>query len=60
MRWVEALMAGTHDDGGDHGMDVRTGRFVTRVTENLLRAFAQGPAALHHPAPRDNLHEIYA
>ncbi|WP_236655268.1 N,N-dimethylformamidase beta subunit family domain-containing protein [Streptacidiphilus carbonis] len=60
MRWVEGLMAGGRDDGGDHGMDARTGRFVTTVTENLLRAFAQGPAAVHRPAPRDNLAEVYA
>ncbi|MFC5851912.1 N,N-dimethylformamidase beta subunit family domain-containing protein [Streptomyces chlorus] len=59
MRWVEALMAGTRDNGRNHGMDARTGAFVTRTTENLLRAFAEGPAAKTRPAPRDNVREIY-
>ncbi|MFI0720616.1 N,N-dimethylformamidase beta subunit family domain-containing protein [Streptomyces sp. NPDC021224] len=54
MRWVEALMAGTNLDGRDHGMDARTGRFVTRATENVLTAFAEGPAGRNRPAPRDN------
>ncbi|ANW16898.1 N,N-dimethylformamidase beta subunit family domain-containing protein [Streptomyces clavuligerus] len=60
MRWVEALMAGTSDNGRNHGMDARTGAFVTRTTENLLRAFAQGPAAEHRPVPRDNTRAVYA
>ncbi|MGW3498544.1 N,N-dimethylformamidase beta subunit family domain-containing protein [Streptomyces sp. NPDC001020] len=59
MRWVEGLMAGTPDGGRDHGMDARTRTFVTRTTENLLRAFAQGPAAHHRPAPRTNVGELY-
>ncbi|MGW2697110.1 N,N-dimethylformamidase beta subunit family domain-containing protein [Streptomyces sp. NPDC001296] len=59
MRWVEALLAGTPDGGHDHGMDTRTGAFVTRTTENLLRAFALGPAAQHRPAPRPNVDEVY-
>ncbi len=59
MRWVEGLMAGTPDGGRDHGMDARTRTFVTRATENLLRAFAQGPAAHHRPAPRPNVTEVY-
>lgn len=59
MRWVEGLMAGGHDDGGDHGMDARTAAFVTKVTENLLTAFAQGPAANHRPAPQDNVQAVY-
>ncbi|WP_328913074.1 MULTISPECIES: N,N-dimethylformamidase beta subunit family domain-containing protein [unclassified Streptomyces] len=59
MRWVEGLMAGTRDDGRDHGMDARTGAFVTRATENVLRAFAAGPAAHHHPAPRPNVRTVY-
>ncbi|MGW2553930.1 N,N-dimethylformamidase beta subunit family domain-containing protein [Streptomyces sp. NPDC001635] len=59
MRWVEALMAGTADGGRDHGMDARTGAFVTRTTENLLRAFAEGPAARHRPVPRPNTDEVY-
>ncbi|MEZ0065225.1 hypothetical protein ABIA32_001213 [Streptacidiphilus sp. MAP12-20] len=59
MRWVEGLMAGGHDDGGDHGMDARTAAFVTKATENLLTAFALGPAANHRPAPRDNVQSVY-
>ncbi|MEU3338343.1 N,N-dimethylformamidase beta subunit family domain-containing protein [Streptomyces sp. NPDC002144] len=59
MRWVEALMAGTADGGRDHGMDARTRAFVTRTTENLLRAFAEGPAARHRPEPRPNVSEVY-
>ncbi|MGW2403709.1 N,N-dimethylformamidase beta subunit family domain-containing protein [Streptomyces sp. NPDC001739] len=59
MRWVEALMAGTGDDGRDHGMDTRTRAFVTRTTENLLRAFASGPAARTRPAPRNNVTAVY-
>ncbi|RMB82131.1 hypothetical protein CTZ28_31365 [Streptomyces shenzhenensis] len=59
MRWVEGLMAGTPDGGRDHGMDTRTRDFVTRTTENLLRGFAQGPAARHRPAPRPNTDDVY-
>ncbi|MEX2968680.1 N,N-dimethylformamidase beta subunit family domain-containing protein [Streptomyces sp. C184] len=59
MRWVEALMAGTHEDGRDHGMDGRTRAFVTRTTENLLRAFAEAPAAKIRPAPRNNVPSVY-
>ncbi|MFE7318290.1 N,N-dimethylformamidase beta subunit family domain-containing protein [Streptomyces sp. NPDC057555] len=59
MRWVEALMAGTRDNGRNHGLDRRTGAFVTRTTENLLRAFAAGPAARHHPAPEPNARRVY-
>ncbi|MET8247640.1 N,N-dimethylformamidase beta subunit family domain-containing protein [Streptomyces sp. NPDC005202] len=59
MRWVEALMAGTGERGRDHGMDARTRAFVTRTTENLLRAFSEGPAARHRPAPRPNTRELY-
>ncbi|WP_322974817.1 N,N-dimethylformamidase beta subunit family domain-containing protein [Actinacidiphila epipremni] len=59
MRWVEALMAGTDADGADHGMDARTGAFVTRATENVLAGFAAGPAARHRPAPRDNAGALY-
>ncbi|MFD5539649.1 N,N-dimethylformamidase beta subunit family domain-containing protein, partial [Streptomyces sp. NPDC127079] len=60
MRWVEALMAATGDGGGHHGMDAATRVFVTRTTENLLRAFAEGPAARHRPAPRPNTRQVYA
>ncbi|MFJ9834567.1 N,N-dimethylformamidase beta subunit family domain-containing protein [Streptomyces sp. NPDC101169] len=59
MRWVEALTAGTPAGGRDHGMDARTRAFVTRTTENVLRAFARGPAARHRPAPRPNAEEVY-
>jgi hypothetical protein len=60
MRWVEGLMAATRDDRGDHGMDRRTAAFVSRTTENLFRAFAAGPAGHMQPAPKDNVHEVYA
>ncbi|MGA5703862.1 N,N-dimethylformamidase beta subunit family domain-containing protein [Peterkaempfera bronchialis] len=59
MRWVESLDAtgpGVH--GVRHGMDGRTGAFTRRVTENVLRVFAAGPAGHTHPAT-DNLHEVY-
>lgn len=59
MRWVEALMAGAGQDGRDHGMDARTRTFVTRATENVLHAFAEGPAATTRPAPRDNVAGVY-
>ncbi|MFF2652365.1 N,N-dimethylformamidase beta subunit family domain-containing protein [Streptomyces sp. NPDC058045] len=59
MRWVEGLMAGTRDGGRDHGMDARTRTFVTRTTENVLRAFAEGPCARHRPSPRPNVREVY-
>ncbi|QXE39262.1 hypothetical protein KQY30_19850 [Streptomyces sp. GMY02] len=60
MRWVEGLMAGTRENGRNHGMDARTGAFVTRTTENVLRAFAEGPAARTKPRPRDNVRTVYA
>ncbi|MFE5491364.1 N,N-dimethylformamidase beta subunit family domain-containing protein [Streptomyces virginiae] len=44
MRWVEALDATGSADKTNHGMDGRTGAFTRTVTENLLRAFSQGPA----------------
>jgi hypothetical protein len=49
MRWVEAIY-------GDepHGIGGATPAFVRQVTTNVLRAFAQGPAADRYPA-RDNL-----
>jgi hypothetical protein len=52
MRWVEAIY-------GDqpHGIGGRTPDFVRRVTANVLRAFADGPAAAKYPA-RDNLAAI--
>ncbi len=56
MRWVEAIY-------GDqpHGIAGKTPGFVRQVTMNVLRAFAEGPAAHRYPA-RDNLdamHEPY-
>ncbi|GAA0378546.1 N,N-dimethylformamidase beta subunit family domain-containing protein [Streptomyces blastmyceticus] len=45
MRWVESLTG----DGG-HGIPPDTARFTSRVTENVLRAFAAGPAGRVHPA----------
>ncbi|MFK4149203.1 N,N-dimethylformamidase beta subunit family domain-containing protein [Streptomyces sp. NPDC004065] len=60
MRWVEALLAGTGEQRrGGHGLDARARAFVTRTTENLLHAFAEGPAARHRPAPRPNTRELY-
>ena len=52
MRWVEALY-------GDqpHGIGGRTPDFVRAVTANVLRAFADGPAAAKYPA-HDNLAAI--
>jgi hypothetical protein len=52
MRWVEAIF-------GDrpHGIGARASRFVQQATANVLRAFADGPAAARYPA-RDNLDAI--
>jgi hypothetical protein len=49
MRWVEAIY-------GDqpHGIGAAATAFVRRATANVLRAFADGPAAARYPA-RDNL-----
>lgn len=59
MRWVEALDAkGDGRGGGNHGLDARSGALTTRVTENLLRVFAAGPAGRTHPA-RDNADSVY-
>jgi len=53
MRWVEALF-------GDrpHGISGSTPAFVRQVTANVLRAFADGPAAATYPA-RDNLDAMH-
>jgi hypothetical protein len=53
MRWVEAIY-------GDqpHGIAGATPGFVKRVTENVLRAFADGPAAAKYPA-HDNLAAVH-
>jgi len=52
MRWVEALY-------GDqpHGIGGTTPAFVRQVTTNILRAFADGPAAAKYPA-HDNLDAV--
>jgi hypothetical protein len=49
MRWVRSL---TGNIG--FGITMRTAYFTRRVTANVLRAFADGPAAARYPA-RDNL-----
>ncbi len=53
MRWVEAIY-------GDrpHGIGGRTPGFVKQVTANLLRAFADGPAAAKFTA-HDNLDAMH-
>jgi hypothetical protein len=50
MRWVCAMRG----PRCGHGLTWAAERFVDRATQNLLRAFAAGPAGLAHPA-RDNL-----
>jgi hypothetical protein len=52
MRWVEAIF-------GDrpHGIPASASGFVRQVTMNVLRAFADGPAATRYPA-HDNLDAI--
>jgi hypothetical protein len=50
MRWVCA-MRGPHCG---HGVTSAAERFVNRATDNLLRAFAAGPAGRIHPA-HDNV-----
>ncbi|MFI7532199.1 N,N-dimethylformamidase beta subunit family domain-containing protein [Streptosporangium sp. NPDC049376] len=50
MRWVCAMRG----SACGHGVTDRAGAFVRAATTNVLRAFAEGPAALRHPA-RDNL-----
>ncbi|MFY9926361.1 MAG: N,N-dimethylformamidase beta subunit family domain-containing protein, partial [Streptosporangiaceae bacterium] len=53
MRWVEAIF-------GDkpHGISAAGSDFVQQVTANVLRAFADGPAAARYPA-HDNLHATH-
>jgi len=46
MRWVCALRG----PSCGHGLNRAAGQFVDRATENLLRAFAAGPAGRAHPA----------
>ncbi|MCX5380322.1 N,N-dimethylformamidase beta subunit family domain-containing protein [Streptomyces sp. NBC_00091] len=55
MRWVEALGAsGPGGQKANHGLDEAAGAFTRTVTENVLRAFARGPAGRERPAV-DNL-----
>jgi hypothetical protein len=51
MRWVGAFTPAAYRE---FGVSRRGGDFVRRVTANVLRAFADGPAAAKYPA-RDNL-----
>jgi hypothetical protein len=53
MRWVEAIYG-----DAPHGITGATPGFVRQVTANVLRAFADGPAAAKYPA-RDNLAAIH-
>ncbi|MER5648047.1 N,N-dimethylformamidase beta subunit family domain-containing protein [Streptosporangium sp. NPDC002524] len=53
MRWVCAMRGARCG----HGVTARAGAFVRRATGNILRAFAEGPAARRHPA-RDNLRPL--
>lgn len=53
MRWVCA-MRGPHCG---HGLTRAAERFVDRATQNLLRAFAAGPAGRSHPA-QDNVAQV--
>ena len=47
MRWVDVLGGGGHR----HGASERTIRFVRTVTDNILHAFATGPAGWRYPVP---------
>ncbi len=53
MRWVESFGPPTYG----WRITRSCGRFTRRVTANVLRAFADGPAASSYPA-HDNLHAI--
>ncbi|HEX3492431.1 MAG TPA: N,N-dimethylformamidase beta subunit family domain-containing protein [Streptosporangiaceae bacterium] len=53
MRWVRSFSGNI-----GFGIDQRAGRFVRQVSANVLRAFADGPAAEKYPA-HDNLAEIH-
>jgi hypothetical protein len=54
MRWVESFGPPTYH----WGITRRCGRFTRRVTANVLRGFADGPAAARFPA-HDNLRETH-
>ena len=45
MRWVESMKG-----DGAHGIPPSTARFTRKVTANMLRVFAQGPAGRRYPA----------
>jgi len=51
MRWVGAFTPAAYRE---FGVTSRAGSFARRVTANVLRGFADGPAAARYPA-RDNL-----
>jgi len=53
MRWVCAIRG----PACGHEVNLAAERFVDRATENLLRAFAAGPAGRAHPA-QDNLAQV--
>src|SRR6266702_3642791 len=53
MRWVCAMRG----PSCGHGLTRAAERFVDRATQNLLRAFAAGPAGRRYPA-RDNLAQV--
>jgi hypothetical protein len=54
MRWVEAFGPPLYG----WGLTKASGRFTRRVTANVLRAFADGPAAEKYPA-HDNLASVH-
>ncbi|MCX4747141.1 hypothetical protein OG455_16715 [Kitasatospora sp. NBC_01287] len=59
MRWVESLDAsGDGSSGADHSLDAKAAAMTRGVTQNLLRAFAAGPAGAAHP-PQDNVAAVY-
>ena len=53
MRWVRAMRG----PSCGHGLTLAAERFVDRATQNLLRAFAAGPAGRAHPA-QDNVAQV--
>jgi hypothetical protein len=55
MRWVESFAAPLYH----WGITRECGRFTRRVTANVLKAFADGPAASKHPA-HDNTEAMRA
>ncbi len=55
MRWVESFAPPLYG----WGITTECGRFTRRVTANVLRAFAEGPAAHQFPA-HDNVEALHA